>query len=190
MFSPDIQLKSEQLQETLKVNNTPKKSNLNLNTLNPQKDLNDSENILEFVILGICQKFEMNPKQAAGILANNFKNFAQIVIRGLKNYIYLPILEFLNNFLMLQEHVVLLIIGDSHSLQFLLNVLRPGLYSASTDVIMVTCKTIKSLLRDLSRKNLQEQIWNYLVMNNGGIGAILNCYNRSPQCIHELVGII
>jgi len=27
-------------------------------------------------------------------------------------------------------------------------------------------------------------------MNNGGIGAILNCYKKTPSSINELVGVI
>jgi len=58
--------------------------NLNLNTIDPKKDVSLSESMLEFVILSGCQRFSMQPKQVAGLLSNNFKLLAQIIIQGLK----------------------------------------------------------------------------------------------------------
>jgi len=58
--------------------------NLNLNSLDPKKNLDTSESMLEFVILLSCQKFTIVPKQAASLLSNNFKLLAQILIQGLK----------------------------------------------------------------------------------------------------------
>jgi len=55
--------------------------------------------MLEFSILSICQRFKMNPKQAAGLLSNNFKLLAQIIIKGLKKD-FVPILEWYSDFFM------------------------------------------------------------------------------------------
>lgn len=79
---------------------------------------------------------------------------------------------------------------DSHAFKFTLNILRPGFYSASQDVVIVACKVVKSLLGSFSKSGLDEDIWNYLVMNNGGIGAIINSYRRTPGANSELVGVI
>jgi len=66
--------------------------NLNLNSLDPKKNLNHSESMLEFVILVSCQKFSTAPKQSAGLLSNNLKLLAQIIIQGLKGD-FIPVLE-------------------------------------------------------------------------------------------------
>jgi len=58
--------------------------NLNLNNLDPQKNPNTSQSMLEFAILSLSQRLKLTPKYAAGLLANSFKLLAQIVIKGLK----------------------------------------------------------------------------------------------------------
>jgi hypothetical protein len=85
------------------------------------------------------------------------------------------VLEWYSEFFNYHEKVVELSCYDTHAFKFTLNILRPGFYSASQDVVTVTCKVFKSLLASFSERQLDENIWNYLVMNNGGIGAILNC---------------
>jgi len=100
------------------------------------------------------------------------------------------VLEWYADFLSHHDSVVDLSCYDSHAFKFTLNILRPGFYSASQDVVSVTCKVFKTLLASFSKRGLDEDVWNYLVMNNGGIGAILNCYRRSPGTIHDLVGVI
>lgn len=163
--------------------------NLNLNHLDPDKKPDTAESMLEFAILTISNRFKLTPKYAAGLLANSFKLLAQIVIKGLKKD-YFPVLEWYSDFLKFLNTVVNLSCYDSHAFKFTLNILRPGFYSASPDVVTVTCKVYKALLSNLSKQGLDENVWNYLVMNNGGIGAILNCYRRSPMVINELVGVI
>lgn len=38
--------------------------------MNPDRDINDCENTLEFLLNTLCKSFTMKPKQAAALLTN------------------------------------------------------------------------------------------------------------------------
>jgi len=57
---------------------------LDLNNLNPNKNLQESESPLEFFILTLSRSLDMKPRQTIALLSNNRKYLIQIANRGIK----------------------------------------------------------------------------------------------------------
>lgn len=65
------------------TNKEPKPSDgVDIMNLDVDKELMQTENCLEFIILSLCQSFNLEPVQAAGLLTNANQYLNQAVIKG------------------------------------------------------------------------------------------------------------
>lgn len=52
--------------------------------MNPDRDANETENTLEFLLNTLCRAFTMKPKQAAALLTNSNQYLIHSVVKGVK----------------------------------------------------------------------------------------------------------
>lgn len=93
-----IQQQTQQNQTTedhdyKKLSHKSKQDVIDINNINLEKELGDSECLLEFFILNLCKNLQLKPKQAASLLIKNAKYLAHIIVKGVKNQ-YEPIIQF------------------------------------------------------------------------------------------------
>jgi len=109
-----------------------------------------TENCLEFLIVSFCKYFKIQPKQAAGLLADSGNYLSQLIIRGLKGS-YEPILEWLEGIQDNAEHLSMLVANEaeSGSINLVFSSLKSGLSSKDWRIVAGTCEVMSSLHRNL-----------------------------------------
>ncbi|OMJ86867.1 hypothetical protein SteCoe_11498 [Stentor coeruleus] len=140
---------------------------LDIDNIDDEKSLEDSESCLEFLILSFCHNFSLKPKQGAGLLAQGCKFLAHIVAKGLKND-FEPVRMWLQEIYNYTSRLTELIVKgyEEGSLQFVMGALKPGILSKDQEVVELTFTIITKLALDLSDKFLSIDLWNWFIFDS------------------------
>ena len=65
---------------------------IDINNINLDKDLSQSECLLEYLILVLCKNLQLKTKQVISLLSQNGKYLAHLLVKGVKGQ-YEPILS-------------------------------------------------------------------------------------------------
>lgn len=86
-------------------------------------------------MVSLAKNLKLSPQHALNLFLENNKYLAHLLVKGVKNS-YLPILEFLHDVHSHAEHIVLNLFAkeEKDSVDFLFNVLKPGLISKDPQV--------------------------------------------------------
>ena len=132
---------------------------LYIETIDPKRDLNLSNSCLEFLILSFCQSFEIQPKQAAGLLTQGNKFLAHILVKGLKgnhekvqNWYSLLISRFHKIKQLIQSEI------EKGSLSLVLNAAKPGFISKQGKTIERCSDFISLVYLEIDAK---DQLWDW-----------------------------
>lgn len=108
---------------------------LNIDKMNPSKPPEQATSLLEIIILVAGQSLELPPKQVLALLGDGCNYFAHLLVKGVKGS-YGQLLTCLNKFRELSEKFVELLRADSErNLEFMLQLLKPGLLSKSEGIL-------------------------------------------------------
>lgn len=100
-----------------------------------KKTLREASNVLEFLVVSICNHFKLSVQHALNLFLDNNKYLAHLLVKGVKGS-YEPVLALLNDCKQQMEFIVdtLLCVDEKESLNLLLGALKPCLISKEADV--------------------------------------------------------
>jgi hypothetical protein len=162
--------------------------------MDPNKQPNETDNCLEFILNTLCNSLNLKPKQAAGLLTNGNQYLIHASVRGLKGN-YEPIISWFQEVYSHSKHLSDLMIESENAnigkaLLTTMNGLKSGLYSLSRDVISWCARLMGKIAFDFatydqtqSGKNdlMLEAAWRWFgaqELEKGGVEACLNAIIR------------
>ena len=80
----DLITKTTLSKETKISNNKNKVESININKLDPNKNYDSCNTLLEFYIISICKNFKLKPRQSVALLSNNRKYLSILCNKGTK----------------------------------------------------------------------------------------------------------
>ena len=118
-----------------------------LNNLNPGSYLNETQSVMEFLVLSLCKVLKVTPKVSVGLLAQNGSFLAQIIKKGVKKD-FKPILEWYeiieNNYQHLLKHI-----REEGYFNSAMNLFKSGFASLSEEVQDTCFKFFSNILTAL-----------------------------------------
>lgn len=189
-----IKQKEEELNKNASLNNFQKeippenneleKGAIDIYSVNIGKEITETENCLEFLLITLSRSLEINPKQAAGLLANSYKYLSHLFVKGAKGD-YKQILEWLKDIYTYSQHFAMLIINEkgSGSVEMVLSALKGGLYSKDLSTALWTCKVFAQISDHLNMENI---VFSWFVASDGGMDGTLCMYELHKNVEQEL----
>ena len=110
-----------------------------------KKSIKKCENCLEMIVISISKAFKTTPKQSLGLLAQNNRVLAHVIVKGYKKN-FQPVLTWLK---MLKTEINLLMnlaVGED-AIHVVLSIFRPGLLSKHEKVVKKAFKLIFRIVR-------------------------------------------
>jgi hypothetical protein len=160
------------------------KESLYVEAIDPDKELNEVENCLEYLLVSFCKNFSLKPKQAAGLLTQAGKYLDHVVSKGLKGN-HLPIQAWYQDIYSSISHLVTLILSEevSGSVSMMLSALRSGFSSKSFETVHWCCRVFSKLASELINSDLLPPSWDWFVSENGGLDSCLDALTRFKSSI-------
>ena len=145
--------------------------------INKQPD--DIDNCLEFILVTMSRAFNLKPKQAAGLLTDSNKYLSHILVKGLKGD-FAPVTAWLSDVYELAETFSSLIKveEDANSMHMVLNAFKGGLYSKDSEVTTWTMKIFSKLMIDLYVDGTLKQAWEWYISVDGGLDGTVYALQR------------
>ncbi|CAD8162425.1 unnamed protein product [Paramecium octaurelia] len=175
----------EQVSTTTRFNsqqNEPQE--IGIDEIDPEKPLNQTQSLLEFIIVSLCKHFNLKPKQAVALLNQNYKQLSNILIKGNKNF------KTVTNWLMeLSKHINHIIKFVTYKIDILLSLLKAGLVSQSTEVCYWTLYIIEGIVINLPQKELLEDVYAWLIREHGGLIVLILSQQRHHQYLEQVCKI-
>lgn len=140
-----------------------------LNNIDSSCSLEDSESVLEFLLLGFCKAFRVTPKVAAGLLTQKCSFLSQIVGKGLKGS-FEPVLDWLDIMMGNISIALRLVENEQSGLQLFFSCFRTGIFSKK---LMVNVKTAETMVAyHTQMKYLEASLWEWFLAQSDMIYAI------------------
>ncbi|CAD8059186.1 unnamed protein product [Paramecium sonneborni] len=160
---------------------------VDLSKLDPKKDLNKTQNCLEFFIVALAKNLQLTIKQAASLFTNNNKYLAHILAKGVKG-VFEPIVSFYKETYANSNQLNKLFNEDStkKSMIFALQALKPGLISKSYDVVYEAVRLFTRLGSLIPVQLIRE----WFLENQGGLHTALMGAKRHPELVKFQVEMI
>jgi hypothetical protein len=132
---------------------------MDITTASPKKPLTESSNVLEFTVISLSKNLKISPHQALNLFLDNNKYLAHLLVKGVKGS-YAPILEFLEDVHTNTQFIVLSLFcnEEKDSVEFLFNVLKPGLISKDEQVAGRTLNIFGNFHNVYKEKGLEETV--------------------------------
>lgn len=151
---------------------------VNIAELNLSKDLAEAENCLELLLIAMSRAFVIQPKQAAGLITDGSKYLAGILVKGIMNE-FAPVELFLTDFYSASGHFTALIQREEPgTIEMVLNMLKPGLYSKGKGVAKQSMAVVAELAGKLASGELQSNLWNWFSGEEGGLAGVAYALKR------------
>ena len=133
---------------------------LYIESIDPKRDLMQTNSCLEFLILSFCQSFLIAPKQAAGLLTQGNKFLAHIIVKGLKGN-HEKVQDwysvFIGKFSKLKQLIEVELAKGS--LQLILNAVKPGLLCKQQKTVEKCAEVLKIIFSEI---HSEEVLWEWL----------------------------
>ncbi|CAD8193766.1 unnamed protein product [Paramecium pentaurelia] len=175
----------EQVSTTTRFNsqqNEPQE--IGIDEIDPEKPLNQTQSLLEFIIVSLCKHFNIKPKQAVGLLNQNYKQLSNILIKGNKGF------KSVTNWLMeLSKHINHIIKFVTYKIDILLSLLKAGLVSQNAEVCYWTLYIIEGIVINLPQKELLEDVYAWLIREHGGLIVLILSQQRYHQYLEQVCKI-
>ena len=156
-----------------------------LNNISVNSDLTETGSILEFLVLSFCKAFNISPKVAAGLLAQNCGYLGQVIMKGLKRD-FDPVAQWYDLIIKNSEKIKILVLQDSSSLKLLLLCVKPGLISKNLNIALKTSEFLISLHSQI--KSLHSIFWSWFSTD-----CIITCYKlleSSPELLESILTLL
>ena len=165
----------------------PKKAtvegSLLLNNIKTSCKFEETESLLEFLVLSFCRAFKISPKVAAGLLAQNGHLLAQILIKGLKRD-FTPVFTWYDIIIDNGNHVISLIDGTPASIKIAFDCIAPGLRCNLKEVIEKAIETLIFLQSKL--KNPGNVCWDWFCKESTSMEVCFNILKNNQE-LRELI---
>ena len=160
---------------------------LYIESIDPNLDLLSTSSCLEFLIVSLCKYLRLEPKQSAGLLTQNNKYLAHVVVKGLKGN-HQPIESWFNALCTYSEHLMTLVVKEfqNGSLDLVLQSAKPGLLTKNSVVAKSCCGFFTKAFKLLNRSNLEEATWEWFIKQ--GIKSVFVMLNRVGDEILDDLG--
>ncbi|CAD8199508.1 unnamed protein product [Paramecium octaurelia] len=157
---------------------------ISIDEIDPEKPLNQTQSLLEFIIVSLCKHFTLKPKQAVVLLNQNYKQLSNILIKGNKSF------KSVINWLMeLSKYINHIIKFVTYKIDILLSLLKAGLVSQNNEVCYWTLYIIEGILINLPQKELLEDVYAWLVREHGGLIVLILSQQRHHQYLEQVCKI-
>ncbi|CAK61033.1 unnamed protein product (macronuclear) [Paramecium tetraurelia] len=157
---------------------------ISIEEIDPEKPLNQTQSLLEFIIVSLCKHFTLKPKQAVVLLNQNYKQLSNILIKGNKSF------KSVINWLMeLSKYINHIIKFVTYKIDILLSLLKAGLVSQNNEVCYWTLYIIEGILINLPQKELLEDVYAWLVREHGGLIVLILSQQRHHQYLEQVCKI-
>jgi hypothetical protein len=170
----------------------PPPGSLFLDELEVDKPLDQANNCLEFILLSMCQNFNLKPKQAAGLLAQNNKYLSLIITKGLKGDSD-PVLCWYQSIYTYTNALIKLIDAqpDEEALTFVLNALKAGMVAKEIEVVQWTFRLMSKVFLELSDIGKLKKAWNWFISDAGGLEAtLMSCKKYGEEVLSQAVDLL
>ncbi|CAK88326.1 unnamed protein product (macronuclear) [Paramecium tetraurelia] len=160
---------------------------VDLSKLDPKKDLNKTQNCLEFFIIALAKNLQLTIKQAASLFTNNNKYLAHILAKGVKG-VFEPIIAFYKETYANSNQLNKLFNEDAtkKSMIFAFQALKPGLVSKSYDVVYEAVRLFTRLGSLIPVQLIRE----WFLEDQGGLYTALMGARRHPELVQFQVELI
>ncbi|EAR95077.2 hypothetical protein TTHERM_00640050 (macronuclear) [Tetrahymena thermophila SB210] len=162
---------------------------VDLNNLDVQKNLSETQSLLEFFLIGISRHFMLRPKQAATLLSNGNKYFAHVLVKGLKSD-FNPVEKFLQDIYVNVKRLLLFIEVEEANIPIILNTLKPGLLSKNEEVSLWSCRIFSKMSFDLANLELLAPAYDWFTSQMGGLYSAVMCLRRHQNLKDTIVSFM
>lgn len=170
-----------------KVRKATVEGGLLLNNIDLNLDLTKTESLLEFFVLSFCKAFQVSPKVAAGLLAQNYNYLAQVLAKGLKRN-FTPVIKWYDIVLNNGGHLVELMKKGSELVKMILDSLQPGLQSKSTEVVEKAAETLIFIFFQL--KGFEEQCWEWVSKDKNILLTCFQLLETQPELADSIISLL
>lgn len=165
---------------------------------NDLKPLNQTKNVLEFLIIALCKTLSLNPKQTASLLNDNKKYLGYILKNGIAEKNFTPVKLFYQEVLTNLDYLLNLIQINSivfpnqisKNIFFTLNCVKFGLVSKNFEVVSLAGRLLSNLALKLIEKNLISAAWDWFISPSGGMEFCYLSNNKNIDSAEIIVGVI
>lgn len=165
------------------------KKAIDIEKVSPKKDLNSIDNCLEFLLVTLSKCFQLQPKQAAGLLTEGSKYLSHIIIKGLKSD-FKPVIAWLMEVYASSKHFSNLIKAEEQAgIKMVLNSFKGGLYSKSKDVMIWTAKVYNKIIYDFRNLDLSKEVWEWFIGIEGGLEGFVYALNKEEEIVNDTLSI-
>lgn len=160
---------------------------LYIDSLDSKRDLAKTESCLEFLLVSFCQSFDLQPKQAAGLLTQGNKFLAHVIVKGLKGD-HSKIHNWYLNLYKNSFHLSGLIEVElaKGSLNMIFSSIKPGFLSKNIKTAEKCSEIVQKLFEQLIM--YEDQLWDLLIKD--GLDVIMLCLSRLGEDIHMHISMI
>lgn len=190
--SQSIRMSRKSLQKSkAKVLTTQQKKpdgSLFIELIQSEKNLEDCETCLEFLLVSFCKYFSLKPNQAAGLLTQNGKYLSHVIHKGLKGSYY-PVIDWYKGLYSDLPHLVQLVSREeaNDSIPLMLSSLRSGFVSKNLDTVLWCCRLFSRLGSDLIEADMLPPAWDWFVIENGGLESVLTACKRFGSLVNAQI---
>jgi hypothetical protein len=184
----NIKLKSEKKKKITRKSFQKKNPGFLIDSVKPEKPLDQCETCLEFLLVSFCRHFSLHPKQAAGLLTQGGKYLIFVVSKGLKGK-HSPIVSWYSEVYSNLPSLLSLLLREvsQGSIEIILSSLNSGFLSKNSETVQWTCRIFAKLGSDLSEQDLLPQAWDWFVSESSGLESSLIAYNRFESQIQSQI---
>lgn len=163
-----------------------------IDAIKPDKTLDQSDSLLELLLVSFCKHFLLKPKQAAGLMTQGGKYLTYVISKGLKGK-HEPVISWYSDMYANLTRIVELVASEvaQGSIEIILSSLQSGFLSKNPDTVLWTCRIFAKLGSDLYELELLPQAWDWFVSESSGLESCIICYSRFEFLIQsQLINVL
>ena len=164
---------------------------LKIESIKGDTPLPTTQSCLEFLLVSFCKCFQLQPKQAAGLLTQNGKYLGHVIVKGLKGK-HEPIINWFQEVFANLKHLVNLIEKEevNGSVVLVLSSLKAGFLSKSLESALLCCRIFARLGLELLEKDMLPAAWDWFASGGGGIEVcLMACKRFGPKIKSQVVSV-
>lgn len=184
----NIKQKVDKKKKVVRKSIQKNKTGFNIDSIKPEKPLDQCETCLEFLLVSFCRHFSLRSKQAAGLLTQGGKYLTFVISKGLKGK-HGPIVSWYSEIYSNLPTLLELLIQEitQGSIEIILSSLQSGFLSKNSDTVLWTCRIFAKLGSDLFEHELLPQAWDWFVCSSSGLESCLVSYSRFESQIQSQI---
>mmetsp|Transcript_33174 Transcript_33174/g.30102 ORF Transcript_33174/g.30102 Transcript_33174/m.30102 type:complete len:244 (+) Transcript_33174:304-1035(+) len=163
---------------------------IDINAVDVNKDLSNTNTVLEFFLVSLGKHLSLTPKQALSLLANNFKFLAHILAKGVKG-VFEPVTYWYQDIYANTAHLIQLIMKDKeHNVNLVQQACKAGFLSRSIEVCQWCCRFYSKLAYEFADHNMIHLAWEWFTSDSGGLTACVNGLKRHPDISESCISVL